>query len=175
MMRCTISLNIKGTGHRLMSDLQHITDGKVVTMQYALTSAQGVVVREASGAPVSYLHGAGILFSKLEQALAKHAVGDIVTVRLLPDDAFGKRDIELLHEVPVDDFPPGEDIRVGGKVTGHNENGDTVDFTVTDIRDGIAYLDGNHPLAGQTLVFEVEIQAIRDASGEELAQGRVLD
>jgi FKBP-type peptidyl-prolyl cis-trans isomerase SlyD len=158
-----------------MSEIQHITDGKVVTMQYALTNAHGVVVREASGTPVSYLHGAGILVRKLEQALAKHTVGDIVTVRLLPDDAFGKRDIELLHEVPVDDFPQGEDIRVGGRVTGHNENGDTVDFTVTDIRDGIAYLDGNHPLAGQTLVFEVEIQAIRDASGEELSQGKVLD
>ena len=54
-----------------MSDSKHITDGKVVTMQYALTNAQGVVVREASDAPVSYLHGAGILFSKLEQALAE--------------------------------------------------------------------------------------------------------
>lgn len=158
-----------------MSDSEHITDGKVVTMQYALTNAQGVVVREAGDAPISYLHGAGILFSKLEQALAEHAVGDIVTVRLLPDDAFGKRDIELLQEVPMADFPPGEDIRVGGKVTGHNENGNTVDFTVTDIRDDIVYLDGNHPLAGQTLVFEVEIQAIRNASDEELSQGKVLE
>ena len=50
-----------------------------------------------------------------------------------------------------------------------------VEFTVTDISDGIAHLDGNHPLAGQTLVFEVEIQAIRDASSEELTQGKVLD
>jgi FKBP-type peptidyl-prolyl cis-trans isomerase SlyD len=98
-----------------------------------------------------------------------------VTVRLLPDDAFGKRDVELLHEVPVDEFPPGEDIRVGGKVTGHDENGEPLEFRVTDIRDGTAFLDGNHPLAGQTLVFEVEIQGIRDASGEELAQGKVLD
>ena len=158
-----------------MSEPQHITDGKVVTMQYALTNAQGVSVREASGTAVSYLHGAGILFDKLEQALTAHTIGDIVTVRLLPDDAFGKRDIELLHEVALDEFPPGENIHVGGKVTGHNENGEPVDFMVTDIRDGIAHLDGNHPLAGQTLVFEVEIQAIRDASSEELAQGKVLE
>jgi FKBP-type peptidyl-prolyl cis-trans isomerase SlyD len=158
-----------------MSEAQHITDGKVVTMQYALTNTHGVVVREAGGDPVRYLHGAGILFRKLEQALAEHTVGDIVTVRLLPDDAFGKRDVELLHEVPVDEFPPGEDIRVGGKVTGHDENGEPLEFRVTDIRDGTAFLDGNHPLAGQTLVFEVEIQGIRDASGEELAQGKVLD
>ena len=82
-----------------MPDQQHITDGKVVTMQYALTNAQGVVVREASGTPVSYVHGAGVLFARLEQALEGHAVGDIVTARLLPDDAFGKRNIELLQEV----------------------------------------------------------------------------
>ena len=54
-------------------------------------------------------------------------------------------------------------------------SGEAVEFTVTDISDGIAHLDGNHPLAGQTLVFEVEIQAIRDASSEELTQGKVLD
>ena len=78
-----------------MPEQQHITDGKVVTMQYALTNAQGVVVREASGTPVSYVHGAGILFARLEQALAGHAVGDIVTARLLPDDAFGKRNISI--------------------------------------------------------------------------------
>ena len=155
---------------------QHITRGKVVTMQYALTNAQGVVVREASGTPpVSYLHGYGSLFGKLEQALETHSVGDIVRVRLLPDDAFGKRDVDLLQEIPLDDFPPDEDIRVGSRVTGHDENGKAVDFTVTDIRDGIAHLDGNHPLAGQTLVFEVEIQGIRDASDEELAQGKALD
>ena len=158
-----------------MSESQHITDGKVVTMQYALTNDRGVSVREASGTPVKYLHGAGSLFSKLEKALDEHTVGDIVTVRLLPDDAFGKRDIDLLHEVALDDFPPGEDIRVGGRVTGHNDNGEPVDFLVTDIRDGIAHLDGNHPLAGQTLVFEVEVQAIRDATGEELAQDKALD
>lgn len=158
-----------------MPEQQHITDGKVVTMQYALTNAQGVVVREASGTPVSYVHGAGALFARLEQALAGHAVGDIVTARLLPDDAFGKRNLELLQEVPLDDFPPGEAIQVGGKVTGHDESGEAVEFTVTDISDGIAHLDGNHPLAGQTLVFEVEIQAIRDASSEELTQGKVLD
>ena len=91
------------------------------------------------------------------------------------DDAFGKRNLELLQEVPLKDFPPGDPIQVGGKVTGHDESGEAVEFTVTDISDGIAHLDGNHPLAGQTLVFEVEIQAIRDASSEELTQGKVLD
>lgn len=143
-------------------------------MQYSLTNADGVVVREASGMPVTYLHGAGLLFRKLENELESHAVGDIVTARLLPDDAFGKRNIDLVHQVPLHELPPGETVEVGGRIIGTNEDGNEVIFTVTGIEDGIVSLDGNHPFAGQSLVFEVEIQAIRDASEEEIRQGQVL-
>lgn len=143
-------------------------------MQYSLTNSQGVVVRDAGEAPVTYLHGAGILFPKLEEALEQHVVGDIVSVRLLPDDAFGKRNIDLLCEVPLDEFPPGETIESGGSVVGRDEDGREMNFTVTDIRDAVAYLDGNHPLAGQSLVFEVEIQEIRNASDEEISVGRAI-
>ncbi len=158
-----------------MAGQQHITRNKVITMQYSLHNDQGVSVREAAGTPVRYLHGAGTLFPKLEQALEQHTIGDIVSVRLLPDDAFGKRDLDLLQEVPLSSFPPGEDIEVGGNVLGHGAEGETVNFSVVDIRDGVAHIDGNHPLAGQTLVFEIEVQAIRDASDDEIAQGKVLE
>lgn len=143
-------------------------------MQYSLTNAQGVVIRDASQAPVTYLHGAGVLFSKLEQALEQHAVGDIITVRLLPDDAFGKRDVGLLHEVPLAELPPGETIEVGGNIVGTDEEGREINFTVTEIVNRVVRLDGNHPLAGQSLVFEIEIQHIRDASEEEISAGQVL-
>ena len=73
---------------------------KVVTMQYSLTNTDGVVVREATGKPVTYLHGSGALFPKLERELESRCVGDIVATRLLPDDAFGKRDLDLVCEVP---------------------------------------------------------------------------
>ena len=141
-------------------------------MQYSLTNSQGVVVRDAGEVPVTYLHGAGVLFPKLERALEQHVVGDIVTVRLLPDDAFGKRNVDLLCEVPLDEFPPGETIEIGGSIVGKSEDGVETGFTVTDIRDTIAHLDGNHPLAGQSLVFEVEVQAIRNASDAEIEAGR---
>lgn len=141
-------------------------------MQYSLTNSQGVVVRDAAEAAVTYLHGAGVLFSKLEEALEQHVVGDVVSVRLLPDDAFGKRNVDLLCEIPLDEFPAGETIETGGSIVGRDEDGREINFTVTDIRDAVAYLDGNHPLAGQSLVFEVEIQDIRNASDEEIAAGR---
>lgn len=152
-----------------------VTDGKVVTIQYSLTNADGVVVRTDSARPVTYLHGAGGLPRKLEDRLESHAIGDVVRARLLPDDAFGKRDADLVCDMPLEDFPPGELIEPGGKVVGHDADGTEILFMVTDIRDGIAHLDGNHPLAGQTLVFEVEIQGIRAATPEELRTGRAHD
>ena len=147
---------------------------KVVSMQYSLTNADGVVVREATGAPVTYLHGAGLLFPKLENELESHTIGDIITARLLPDDAFGKRNIDLIHQVPLDELPSEDSIEVGGKVVGIDEDGNEVTFTVTAIEEGIISLDGNHPFAGQSLVFEVEIQAIRDATEEEIRLQQVI-
>ena len=158
-----------------MSKTKTIDRHTVVTLQYSLTNVNGVVVREATGAPIRYLHGAGLLFPKLESELQSHSIGDIVTARLLPDDAFGKRDVDLLHQLPMDELPPEETIEIGGKIVGTDEEGEEITFTVTDIQDGIVSLDGNHPFAGQSLIFEVEIQDIRAATAEEISQGRVID
>jgi FKBP-type peptidyl-prolyl cis-trans isomerase SlyD len=158
-----------------MTDRQQITVNTVITMQYSLANGQGIVIHAATSPPVKYLHGSGMLFKKLEQALENHRAGDIITVRLLPDDAFGKRKMELLCQVPLQEFPPEEQIRVGGSVVGKGEDGEEIRFVVADIRDGVAHLDGNHPLAGQSLVFEIEIQAVRNATTEEISSGRVLD
>lgn len=144
----------------------------VVTMQYSLTNADGVVLRDAASKPVNYLHGAGTIPPRLEQELEAHRIGDIVRARLLPDDAFGKRDTDLVCEVPLADFPDADRIEVGGQVVGTDENGDQVTFTITAINDDSLSLDGNHPLAGQTLIFEVEIQAIRNATEDEMRSGK---
>jgi len=157
-----------------MSKVETVGKYKVVSMQYSLTNTDGVVVREASAAPVTYLHGAGLLFQKLENELEAHTIGDIVTARLLPDDAFGKRNIDLVHQIPLDELPSEDTIETGGTVVGTDEDGNKVTFIVTGIEAGIVSLDGNHPFAGQSLVFEVEIQAIRDATEEEIRQQKVI-
>jgi len=157
-----------------MSKPEIVGRHKVVCMQYSLTNTDGVVVREAASAPITYLHGAGLLFPKLENALEAHTIGDIVTARLLPDDAFGKRNIDLIHQVPLHELPPEDTIEVGGKITGSDEDGNEVTFSVTAIEKDIVSLDGNHPFAGQTLVFEVEIQAIRNATEEEIRLQQVI-
>jgi len=159
---------------KLMSKPETVGRYKVVSMQYSLTNTDGVVVREATGVPVTYLHGAGLLFPKLENKLESHTIGDIVTARLLPDDAFGKRNIDLIHQVPLNELPSEDNIEIGGKIVGSDEDGNEVTFTVTGIEGGIVSLDGNHPFAGQSLVFEIEIQAIRDATEEEIRQQKVI-
>lgn len=140
-----------------------------VTLQYSLTTGNGAVIRAAAERPIHYVHGCGNLFPKLESALEDHAAGDIVRVRLLPDDAFGRRDTELLQEVPADTLPPGEDIAVGKSLVGHDEAGNAISFRITAIEDGLLKLDANHPLAGETLIFEIEIQEIRPADAAEIA------
>jgi len=157
-----------------MNEELTVAPHKVITMQYCLSNTDGVIIREASGAPITYLHGAGVLFSRLEQELENHRIGDIVTARLLPDDAFGKRDPDLVQELPLSELPPGENIEAGGKITGRDEQGNEVTFSVTEIRGDIVHLDGNHPLAGQALLFEVEIQGIRDATEEEIRTGKAI-
>ena len=155
-----------------MNTATTIGANKVITMQYSLTTTEGVVVREASGKPVTYLHGAGVLFPRLERELESHRVGDIVTARLLPEDAFGKRNTDLLHSISMDELPPNETIEIGGQIVGQDDEGTETTFVITAIEDNIVSLDGNHPLAGQSLLFEIEVQEIREATAEEIRTGK---
>ena len=97
-----------------MKESLTIKQQKIVSMQYALSNADDVIIRKASDTPTTYLHGAGVRFSRLEQALEHHKTGDIVTAWLLPEDAFGKRNPDLVQEVPLSALPPGEKIEAGG-------------------------------------------------------------
>ncbi|MBT8439924.1 MAG: peptidylprolyl isomerase, partial [Gammaproteobacteria bacterium] len=106
-----------------MNNTPAVERNKVITMQYSLTNAEGVVLRDADSKPVSYLHGAGTIPARLEQELGAHKIGDFVRAQLLPDDAFGKRDAELVCEIPLSEIPAAEQIEVGGHVVGSNDEG----------------------------------------------------
>lgn len=143
---------------------------KQVSIQYSLATSSGTLIRAAGGKAIQYVHGCGSLFPKLEAALEGHHVGEVVRVRLLADDAFGRRDTELLQEVPLEAIPAGEQIAPGNILVGQDEHGNAVNFRITAIEDGILKLDANHPLAGETLVFEVEIQGVQDATAMQIEQ-----
>jgi FKBP-type peptidyl-prolyl cis-trans isomerase SlyD len=125
--------------------------------------AQGVQIQPASD--LTYLHGGyGGLFAALEQALQGKAPGDSIHLQLEPEDAFGDYDAELLRVEPVARY--GEGIAAGMEV-----EEDARFYTVTDVADGKAVLDGNHPLAGIALRFSCQVLSVRTAKPEEIARG----
>lgn len=144
----------------------------VVSLTYKLLDADGKLL-EASEQPVDYLHGGyhGI-FPLVEAALAGKSVGDQCEVRLEPEDAFGDYDAEMVHVEPRDKFP--ENVAVGMQFEGQAEGTrEAVIYTVTDIAEDKVVVDGNHPLAGQTLRFSCTVTEIRAATAEEITHGHV--
>ena len=149
-----------------------IRDGRVVTLAYELRSTEGKVLdaSERSG-PMRYLHGAGQMLPGLEKAVSGLVPGAKVTVELGPGEAFGPRDESRVVEVARAQLPP--DARLGGMVSAEDPQGHRFTFTIVQLGDDQATLDGNHPLAGRDLVFDLTVTAVESATADELAHGHV--
>jgi FKBP-type peptidyl-prolyl cis-trans isomerase SlyD len=148
-----------------------VAKNKVVSLSYVLRNQNGDIF-EIRDLPVSYVHGSGAdLFPKIEQALEGRAVGERVAVQLGPADAFGEHDPKLTFTDDIENAPP-ELRRVGAEFEAQNARGESIMLTVTRIEGDRITVDANHPLAGQTISFEVTVQEIRDATPEEIANGR---
>ncbi len=146
----------------------------VVSLTYQLADIDGTVI-EKTGDPISYLHGGydGI-FPTVEEVLEGKNIGDTFAVRMEPDDAFGEYEHELVRAEPRSMFP--KEVAVGMQFEGGAEGDDDEDFmlyTVTEVTDDEVTVDGNHPLAGKSLVFTGTITGVRAASAEELTHGHV--
>ncbi|MGD2112520.1 MAG: peptidylprolyl isomerase [Gammaproteobacteria bacterium] len=149
---------------------QFVARNKVVSFTYSIVDDSGSVI-EQSDLPISYVHGGPHeLFEKVEQELDGSVVGDTVEVELTPEEGFGAHDPKLTYTDELDNVPP-EFRHVGAEVEMMNDQGDTRTFTVTHIGNGKLTVDGNHPMAGKTIVFHIKVTAIRDATPEELANG----
>jgi len=150
--------------------MKKIDRNTVVTVAYSATDADGNTIDEGKE-PLSYLHGGyNTIFLPIEVALHGKAIGDSITVKLQPADAFGEYDPELVNIVPVDELP--QPLTVGMQIEGNPADGgeeDSFFVTVTDIADGMAVLDANHPLAGMSLVFNCTVQEVRPATDSEVA------
>jgi len=142
----------------------------VVTLHYTVTDPDGTVIDDGRQ-PLVYLHGGydGI-FPKLEEALHGKKVGESLKVKLQPEDAFGDYDEELVAVEDADMFP--EDAEVGMAFERVSDAGEVL-CRVTDIADGKVVVDGNHPLAGMALIFDMTVAEVRAATKEELAHGHV--
>ena len=146
----------------------------VVALTYRLTTLDGEMLEEAlAESPAVYLQGGydGI-FPRVEAALEGQVAGAELDLVLDPEDAFGEYDAELVRIEPIDAFP--EEVKIGMQLEGASEDGEHVMlYTVTDVADGKVVVDGNHPLAGQSLRLQCVVQSVRVASAEEIEHGHV--
>ena len=150
-----------------------IAQDSVVSIHYTLTSDAGEVLDSSSGGePLAYLQGHGNLIPGLERELQGKQSGDKLKVRIAPADAYGEHDAELIQEVPRTAFQGVTDIQVGMQFQAQSNHGPRT-VTITKVAADTVTVDGNHPLAGQHLNFEVEVTNVRSATDEELSHGHV--
>ena len=149
-----------------------IKNGTVVSMTYLLKNDDGEELDRAErDDPFSYLHGASQIVPGLEQALVGLAVGAKKVVEVAPEEGYGVIDERLRTQAKKSQFPPDANLVEGMRFVAEDGEGGEMVFTVTGLEDDTVHLDGNHPLAGETLHFDVEILAVREATAEEVAHG----
>ena len=119
-----------------------------------------------------YLHGHQNIISGLENALEGKAAGDELKVEITAADAYGEYSEERVQQVPIEAFEGVENVEPGMAFTAQTEHG-PVSIIVTNIENGVATVDANHPLSGKDLHFDVKVEEVRDASVEELEHGHV--
>jgi FKBP-type peptidyl-prolyl cis-trans isomerase SlyD len=151
----------------------NVAPNTVVHIHYTLKNDAGDVLDSSNGnEPLAYLHGNGNIIPGLEKALEGKQAGDKVSVKIAPGDGYGERDAGLVQDVPRSAFVGIPNVEVGMQFQADSNHGPRT-VVVTQVAGDTITVDGNHPLAGQNLNFDVEITEVRKATREELEHGHV--
>ena len=157
-----------------MTETPTIADGSVVTMHYKLVLDSGQVVDSSEGKdPLGYLHGAGNIVPGLEEAMTGKAAGESFDVKIDPDKGYGPRHDAAVQKVPKQAFPADAPLQAGLQFQAQGPDGQPLMGTIQAIEGEEGTVDFNHPLAGETLHFSIEVVSIRDATAEEKEHGHV--
>jgi FKBP-type peptidyl-prolyl cis-trans isomerase SlyD len=148
-----------------------VQSNNVVGFSYVLKDSEGVII-DQSETPLEYLHGSKNIIQGLEKALEGLQIGDKKEVVVSPEEGYGEVQEQLVHAFPRSDFPPDLGLEVGLELQADTPEGPMI-FLVKEIREEDVLMDANHPLAGETLHFSVEIKTIREATEEEKDHGHV--
>ncbi|KAF7775096.1 FKBP-type peptidyl-prolyl cis-trans isomerase SlyD [Pseudoalteromonas citrea] len=149
-----------------------IAPNKVVKMHYSvLDNDKNTIDNSFDGEPLLFIIGTGYLIPGLEDAIIDKSAGDTLSVTVEPEQGYGVRHDELMQAVPKSMFD-GMEIDVGMQFRASTDDGDQM-VMIIDIQDEEVIVDGNHPLSGITLHFDVEILEVRDATEDELSHGHV--
>lgn len=154
--------------------LEVVEADKVILIHYTLTDDEGTVLdssRDEEGEPLPYLHGHQNIVPGLEAGLDGKKVGDKLVVDVAPEDGYGVRHDEPPQPVPREAFPEGVELEPEMSFFVEAPNGQPVQVFVASVEDDVVFLDTNHPLAGKTLHFDVEIVGVREPHPSELEHG----
>lgn len=151
-----------------MSD--KITNNKFVSLTYTITDENNNIL-ERIDMPVQYIQGVkSQVIEKIENALDGHKEGDLVQVTLSPEEGFGPHQPELTFSDDINNVPP-QFHSIGAEVEFQNDQGESKIFRVSHIEDGKLTVDGNHPLAGKNITYNITVTKVRDATEDELKHG----
>lgn len=150
-----------------------ISNNTVVVMHYAVSDSEDTLIDSSyDDEPLEIIYGTGYLIAGLEDALEGHQAGDKFEVSVNADQAYGERDDDYVQVVPKALFESIDDLAVGSQLRASTDDGEQT-VIVIDVQDDTITVDGNHPLAGLDLKFDVEIIEVRDATEEEITHGHV--
>jgi len=151
-----------------------VEKNKAVFFTYSITNESGEIVDQADF-PIGYVHGIeSDIIAKLEKGIDGKKLGDKLEIMLSPEEGFGEIDPDLTFTDSLENVPP-QFHEVGAKVEMQNDSGEVKEFTVSKIENGILTVDGNHPLAGKNITFNITITEIRDATADEIKTAQVED
>lgn len=151
----------------------HIEPNAFVVLDYTLRDEDGDVIDasdDGDGEPITYVHGYGMIVPGLEKALLGLKAGDTKDVVVSPEEGYGDRDEELIVEVDRSEMPRPDKVEVGDEIVAESPEGDEAALRVIEIDGDTIVLDGNHPLAGETLRYSVIIREVRAASDAEITE-----
>lgn len=146
---------------------------KVGTLNYKLSDNEGNQLDESTDSSFLYLHGENNIIPGLEKALEGKQSGDKLNVEVAPQDAYGERSEELVQTVPKNIFPDDADVIEGMQFHAQSTNGEPMILTIKSVEKDEVVIDSNHPMAGMTLHFDVEIVDVREATEAEIELGHV--
>ena len=145
-----------------------VSEDKFVTIDYTLKLTNGDLVETSEGgAPFGFIFGRQQIIPGLEKGLRGLEEGDSATIEVSPEEGYGERREELLQGIPRAQFPQDAELKPGAIFQTMGPQG-PVTFTIHEVNEDTVIADFNHPLAGETLLFDIKVREVRDATAEEL-------
>jgi FKBP-type peptidyl-prolyl cis-trans isomerase SlyD len=155
--------------------MSKVAPGKFVVIDYVLCDEDGDVIQSSidpDAGPLSYVHGFSPILPGLHQGLEGLSLGEQKKITVPPELGYGDADEDGIFEVDRSELPDPQSVKFGDEIVGEDEDGNEFEMHVIEVHDDHVVVDTNHPLAGQTLIWDVTVREVRDATQREIDQAR---